>query len=210
MTAMVGTEAIPVMSGCRRCRLLYMGLFSIFLVWDGAHLRKPATKQPDGQITSDYRKHCQAPRVKIFLFYRTKNQGISLRIPSHQEGRFANVTNAGRGCGGRGGARDGRCRSVRPSRMVLTPPTKVSSLRSFPQATVAIEQGSPGRSRSNRKTTAQGKSDVSAGPVCSCAFLPLYLHTRPRVPARIRLSLRPLTGKGVTLKSKTRAHRAAR
>ena len=98
------------------------------------------------------------------------------------------------GCGGRGGARDGRCRSVRPSRMVLTPPTKVSSLRSFPQVTVAIELGSPGRSRSNRKTIAQGKSDVSAGPVCSCALSTTTLHTRPRVPARIRLSLRPLTG----------------
>ena len=48
---------------------------------------------------------------------------------------------------GRGGARDGRCQSGRPSRVVLISLKLVSSLRSFPQATVA--QLSPGRPRSN-------------------------------------------------------------
>ena len=37
------------------------------------------------------------------------------------------------------------------NRVVLTPPTSVSSLRSVPQVTVAIEQGSPGRPRISRK-----------------------------------------------------------
>src|SRR5882724_3177694 len=42
-------------------------------------------------------------------------------VLSHSEGRFANVTDVGAGCGGRGGARDGRCQCGRRSRVVLTP-----------------------------------------------------------------------------------------
>ncbi|MDP3074478.1 hypothetical protein [Bradyrhizobium sp.] len=61
-----------------------------------ANCRTISIHRLDGQITSVYRKTCQAPRAKIFLFYRIENQAISLRIPSHQEGRFANVTDAGR------------------------------------------------------------------------------------------------------------------
>jgi hypothetical protein len=45
----------------------------------------------------------------------------TLAIPSHTEGRYANVTDVGTGCDGRSGARDGRCRCGRRSRVVLTP-----------------------------------------------------------------------------------------
>jgi hypothetical protein len=47
-----------------------------------------ATKQPDGQITSDYQKSCQAPESKIFLFSLPPNQGHILSIPSCSEGRW--------------------------------------------------------------------------------------------------------------------------
>jgi hypothetical protein len=33
-----------------------------------------AANQPDGQITSDFQKSCQAPKSKIFRFRRRANQ----------------------------------------------------------------------------------------------------------------------------------------
>ena len=44
---------------------------------------------PDGQITSDYQKSCQAPSTKIILFSRIDNRAIYPVIPSHREGRCA-------------------------------------------------------------------------------------------------------------------------
>src|SRR6187200_1095498 len=46
-----------------------------------------ATKQPDGQISSDLQNLCQAQESKIFLFTRTKMKGMYLPIPSWSEGR---------------------------------------------------------------------------------------------------------------------------
>jgi hypothetical protein len=40
---------------------------------------------------------CPAPFTKIFWFSENPNQSISVAILFHSEGRFANVTNAGRG-----------------------------------------------------------------------------------------------------------------
>ena len=51
---------------------------------------------PDGQITSDYQKSCQAPESKIFLFSPDPNQFTDSCRPVPQEGRLAIVTNAGR------------------------------------------------------------------------------------------------------------------
>ena len=79
------------------------------------------------------------------LFFRNSK---SIYSPSHSvplRGALANIINVGAGCGGRKGARDGRGWSGRASRVALTSLKLVSSLRSFPQATVA--QLSPGRSR---------------------------------------------------------------
>jgi hypothetical protein len=46
------------------------------------------------------------PFAKIFLFPFDPNHFYVDRIPAHTEGRFAIVTNVGRGCGGRGCAFD--------------------------------------------------------------------------------------------------------
>jgi hypothetical protein len=65
-------------------------------------------------------KVCPAPLRKIFLLAPDPTRIYIACIPLHPEGRFANVTDVGAGCGGRSGARDGRCCYGRPSRVVLT------------------------------------------------------------------------------------------
>jgi hypothetical protein len=40
-----------------------------------------AANQPDGQITSDFQKWCQAPKSKIFRFCRRANQRYDSRHP---------------------------------------------------------------------------------------------------------------------------------
>src|SRR5258705_9231893 len=55
-----------------------------------------ATKQPDGQITSDFRKSCQAPDSKIFRFSRRANQRYDSGHPVLPRGALAIVTNVGR------------------------------------------------------------------------------------------------------------------
>jgi hypothetical protein len=55
-----------------------------------------AANQPDGQITSDYQKWCQAPKSKIFLFPSDPNQMHIHRCLVPQEGRSRVVTSAGR------------------------------------------------------------------------------------------------------------------
>ena len=135
---------------------------------------------------------------------------MSLRIPSHSEGRCATYR---RGAGMRWTRMALLTRALEADGEIVGfrhPHAGVKFASSGARATVAKVQGSPRRPRISRKATAQGKSDVSAGPVCSCAFFCATLHTRPRVPARIRLSLRPLMGEGVTSKSKPRATGAAR
>jgi hypothetical protein len=42
-----------------------------------------------------------SPFGKNILLFRNCKSVYSPAIPSHSEGRYANVTNAGRGCGGR-------------------------------------------------------------------------------------------------------------
>src|SRR5436190_10670872 len=61
----------------------------------GLALAKP------GQITSDFRKTCQAPKRKIFRFIRNPNQDYIHFHPVPTRGALAIVTNVGRGCGGR-------------------------------------------------------------------------------------------------------------
>jgi len=41
--------------------------------WQINFLHWAAANQPDGQITSDYQKWCQAPKSKIFLFSADPN-----------------------------------------------------------------------------------------------------------------------------------------
>ena len=83
-------------------------------------------------------------------------------------------------CGGRGCAFDEwRVRRTAKSCGPDTP-TLVSSRAGFIRAAmVAKEPGHQGERAISRKTIAQGRPDVSAEPVCSCAFLHLFC-TRDR------------------------------
>jgi hypothetical protein len=63
----------------------------------------PSNELPDGLLLPDrqitcaiYRPPCQSPFAKIFLFFRNPNQPYMFAILSHQEGRVAIVTFAGR------------------------------------------------------------------------------------------------------------------
>ena len=60
----------------------------------------PATKQPDGQITSVFPKSSQAPDEKIFRFRRRANHWLKSAVSPDERG-VAHVTNARVGCGGR-------------------------------------------------------------------------------------------------------------
>ena len=62
---------------------------------------------------ANHPKVCKAPCRKNILIFRNRKSVYIHRIPFHSEGRFANVTDVGMGCGGRSGARDGRCRCGR-------------------------------------------------------------------------------------------------
>ena len=64
---------------------------------------------------------CRAPRTKIFLFPIIVTRALYLHVPRSQEGRLAIVTNVGAGCDGRLGFAGERHRSVRSSRVVLSP-----------------------------------------------------------------------------------------
>src|SRR5258706_16253310 len=75
--------------------------------------RPPATlndgftpKLPDGQITSDFPKSCQAPKSKIFRFAPDPNQFTDSHrlVPTRGADRASSRT-LGTGCGGRGGVR---------------------------------------------------------------------------------------------------------
>jgi hypothetical protein len=57
---------------------------------------RAAANQPDGQITSDFQKPCQAPKSKIFLFSFYPNQFTDLPRLVPPEGRSRVVTSAGR------------------------------------------------------------------------------------------------------------------
>src|SRR5258705_10448339 len=60
---------------------------------------------PDGQITSDFQKWCQAPKSKIFRFAADPNQMHILSRPGPQRGVSRSSRTLGMGCGGRGGVR---------------------------------------------------------------------------------------------------------
>src|SRR6478736_9070332 len=69
--------------------------------WQINFLHWAAANQPDGQITSDYQKWCQAPKSKIFRFAADPNQFTdSLSRPTG--GAIARRHDRGAGCGGRG------------------------------------------------------------------------------------------------------------
>src|SRR6266403_2116074 len=67
-----------------------------------------STNLPDGQITSDFQKLCQAPFAKIFLFAPDPNQFTDSHCLVPTRGAYRDRHERGAGCGGRGSARDER------------------------------------------------------------------------------------------------------
>jgi hypothetical protein len=67
-----------------------------------------------------------------------------------------------------------------------------SSLRSYPQVTVANKPAHRGEHEVSRKAIAQGMSECLRCPVCSCALSLRYLAHETAGAARTRHSLRPL------------------
>jgi hypothetical protein len=63
---------------------------------------------PDGQITSDFPKSCQAPKSKIFPFAPDPNQMHIQTVPSQERG-VAHVINAGRDAVDAGSTLDESC-----------------------------------------------------------------------------------------------------
>src|SRR6266404_8592576 len=57
---------------------------------------------PDGQITSDFQKWCQAPFAKIFLFSSDPNQFTDSHCLVPTRGAYRDRHERGAGCGGRG------------------------------------------------------------------------------------------------------------
>jgi hypothetical protein len=79
----------------RRCRDIL--LLADLPPWQIKFLHWAAANQPDGQITSDFQKWCQAPFAKIFRFAPDPNQLHMKTVLSHREGRIAIVTDVGNG-----------------------------------------------------------------------------------------------------------------
>src|ERR1700720_1709395 len=68
----------------RRCRDIL--LLADLPPWQIKFLHRAAANQPDGQITSDFQKWCQAPFAKIFRFAPDPNQLHILSRPVPQRG----------------------------------------------------------------------------------------------------------------------------
>ena len=144
---------------------------------------------PDGQFADPC---VQPPFQKKFFFTVDANQIYIRCVPSHTEGRFANVTDVGAGCGGRGGARDGRCQSGRRSRVVLTPRRWCQVGGSNFADDGGKRARSPGSAKKTVKTIARGMPGVSGVTVVTNA----RVYYPPRAAAgapNARHSLRPLS-----------------
>ena len=170
---------------------------------------------PDGQITSDFRKSCQAKNSrepKIFLFLRTPNQRYITPIPSRPEGRIMIATIVGRVAMDAGSADSERHESVRQRRVVLTPQCwrQVREKQASHRTTVTTSPARRGDHVISRKAIAQGMSDALRCPVCSCAHFLLPIAHETAGAARTRHSLRPLDLRGRRVSRKPRALRAAR
>ena len=136
-----------------------------------------ATQQPDGQIT----KTCPSLFRKIFRLTRRANQHYEVR-PSHPM-RGADRESS-RTRGGMRWTRELRLTSVTDAdgedvwswRPKLAP----SLLKQFGGRRWQQSSAHRGERAISRKTTAQGKPDASAEPVCSCALFICAFCTRDR------------------------------
>jgi hypothetical protein len=118
---------------------------------------------------------------KYFAFPEGRNSGISVAIPSRQEGRIMIVTNVGRVAVDAGSADNERRESVRQRRVVLTSRCWCQVGGSGPASDGGKKADHRGDHVISRKAIAQGMSDVLRCPVCSCAHFLSRLRMRPRV-----------------------------
>ena len=117
---------------------------------------------PDGQITSDFQKSCQAPYSKIFLLSRlTQISSLIRTVPCPTRGALRTSRNAGRDAVDAAASGE----QERAGRMMLTrtakscgsdAPMLASSLREEAQATVSNKPGHRGEHEVSRKTIARG------------------------------------------------------
>src|SRR5713101_3854135 len=129
-------------------------------------------KLPDGQITSDFPKSCQAPKSKIFLFSPDPNQFTDSCRPVPQRG-VAQRHQRGAGCGGRGGAFD-EWRFSRTAKSCRSDaPMLASSLREEAQATVSNKPGHRGEREVSRKLRGECRviSGVTVVTTLVCFFI---------------------------------------
>ena len=84
-----------------RCELLH-------LARNNKNAVPHATNRPDGQISSDLQKWCQAPKSKIFRFTRDANHRHDSARLTRKRGGSRSSTNVAVGCGGRRGHEDER------------------------------------------------------------------------------------------------------
>src|SRR5258706_10000964 len=122
---------------------------------------------PDGQITSDFQKSCQAPFAKIFCFAFDPNQFTdSHRLVPTRGADRASSRNAGRDAVDAAASGE----QQRAGRMMLKRTAKscgsdapglASSLREEAQATVTTKPGHRGEREVSRKTIACGNAGRS-------------------------------------------------
>src|SRR5437764_10671282 len=111
------------------------------------------------------------------------------------------VRERGTGCGGREGAENERCWSVRQRRVVLTPRCWRRRWQQY--------MAHRGERVISRKAIAQGMSDVLRFTCMLMRALSVHVAHEIAGAARIRHSLRPLTTEGGRNTCKPRAHRVA-
>ncbi len=142
--------------------------------------RTDSTNLPDGQITSDFQKSCQAPKSKIFCFAPDPNQFTdSHRLVPTRGADRASSRNAGRDAVDAAASgeqqRAGRMALKRTAKSCRSDaPMLASSLREDAQATVSNKPGHRGEREVSRKTIARGMPGRSGVTVvtnsCVCFF----------------------------------------
>src|SRR6478736_10458021 len=131
---------------------------------------------PDGQITSDYQKPCQAPFAKIFRFAPGPNQFTDSHRLVPARGALRTSRNAGRDAvDAAASGEQQRAGRMMPKRTAKScgsdAPMPASSLREAAQATVSTKHGHREEHEVSRKTIARGMPGDSGVTVVtnSCA-----------------------------------------
>jgi len=159
--------------------------------------RATATKQPDGQINSDFQKSCQVQESEIFRFTRGANQPHNSARLTADEGRWPSSRTRG------------EMRWTRELRLTC-------AARAYGEVVWFGRRGAGAKLRGvyflrgdggkravlrgehevSRKAVAQGRPECSRCPVCSCAVLLAQIARGTAGAASTRSSLHPLFSKG--------------